>query len=344
MRTRGAVLGFAALLLLAGCGGSPKASPTPAPGTPTTSAASGPPSTAPVSPTVPTLSSTRAPGSTVTVGSIMSVQVPAGWVATPSAVVGGTGTVCLSPRSGGRDFFGCGEIEIDYGSRLPGAENSNYAPDESNGWYHATDVSQCPFVPQSGKFVPLKTENGFDKGIRAVGSHHADWNRWTASCAGRTFHPQAWYLPKSKVVIFDYFGHSETASVLGSALFASDGAVLAKYLSGHLVSATASKIVVQPFHTYTTGAAGKAYAAAHGLEYPFPNDYYDADEGAKVTFLMNAATSCTGNVNLGKTPEGAPVPCSAFTKLAAKHLSAPMGIWLLPGGSTAQTVIEIFRP
>jgi len=348
MRTRVAFLGLVALLTLAGCGGSPSASP-PSSGTPTasapTTAASGTPTVGPAGRTETPTSTPVEMGSTVTIGSVMSIGVPKGWVALPSEIVqGGSGSVCLSPRSGGRNYFGCGEIEIDFGRRLPGAENGTYAPDQGNGWYHATDVSQCPFVPQDGKFVPLKLQDGFEKGLKPVGAHQAAWNRWTASCAGHTFHPQAWYLPKSKVVIFDYFGHSETASVLASAKFAADGSALATYLSGHLVSVAGSKITVQRFHTYTNGAAGKAWAKAHGVEYPFPNDYYDADEGAKRTIVLDASTTCTGNVEMGKGPGGAAMSCPAFLAQAAKHKGMPMGFWVLPGSSAAQAVIEIFRP
>jgi hypothetical protein len=277
----------------------------------------------------------------------MSVGVPQSWMAAPSEVVDGTGNVCLTQEHGSgainadENLFGCG-VEIDFGSRLPGAEDGTYRPDQENGWYHATDVSQCPFLRQDAKFVPLKLHPGFEKGLRPVGAHQAAWNRWTASCAGRTFHPQAWYLPKSKVVIFDYLGHSETAAILASAKFAADGVSLPAYLAGHLVSVSGSKIVVQPFHTYTNGAAGKAWAKAHGVEYPFPNDYYDADQGAKRTVVLAKDATCVGNVQLGKDAGGAAMACSAFLSQAAKHPGMPMGLWVT--SSVAQTAIEIFRP
>ncbi|RNL79454.1 hypothetical protein EFL95_10740 [Nocardioides marmorisolisilvae] len=289
-------------------------------------------------------------GQAVTVGSILSLGVPKGWTAVPSEVVlnGTTGSVCLNQptKSGAINpdrSLGC-SIEIYFGSRLPGAENSEYAPNQGEGWYHGTDVAQCPFVPQEGKLVPMKMADGFDKGLKPVGAHQAAWNRWTASCAGHTFHPQAWFLPKSKVLIFDYIGHSQTASVLASAKFAADGVALPTYVSGHLVSVSGSKVLIQPFHTYTTGAAGKAYAKAHGIAYPFPNDYYDADQGAKRTIVVDSSTKCVGNVELGKDAGGAAMSCSAFLAGAAKHKGMPMAFWVLPGSSTAQTAIEIFRP
>lgn len=344
MRTRAAaIVGVTLVLTMAGCGGSPKAKTTPTPTAPTTGASS--PTSTPSTPmTSPTATSTVL-RSRATIGSILSLGVPAGWVVRRSAIYGGSGNVCLAPRSGSTAIFGCAGIAIYFGGRLPGAEMSPYAPDKEIGWYPATDVQECPFVPAASgaKFDGIKTLAGFEKGLKAVGSHKANWNRWKANCTDgkHPFHPQAWYLPTSKVVIFDYLEHPETAAVLASAKFASDGAEMSTYLSGHLVSATSSTIVVQPFKTYTTGAEGKAYAKAHGIEYPFLNDYYDADYGPKRTIVMNSSTACQGNVDLGKPVAGAPVACSAFTK-ADKDM--PIGIWVLPGGSTAESVIEIFRP
>jgi hypothetical protein len=274
----------------------------------------------------------------------MSVRLPAGWTARRSPIYD-WGSVCLAPRKASVKIFGCAGISIFFGDELPGAEMNSYAPDKDNGWYSATDVQECPFAPAASgaKFNGMTMSPGFEKGLKPVGSHQANWNRWSANCTDgkHPFHPQAWYLPKSKVVIFDYLEHPQTAAVLASATFASDGAALSTYLSGHLVSFTASKIVVQPFHTYTNDAAGKAWAKAHGHSYPFMNDYYDADQGPQRTIALNASTACQGNVGLGELPDGAPVACSAFAKLIK---DTPIGIWVLPGTSTAEAVIEIFRP
>ena len=346
MRTRvAAVAGVVMVLSLGGCGGSPKASPAPTK-QPTTASPTTP---APTSPSVPALSSTPTVAShpqapVVTIGSIMSVNLPTGWAARRSPINDGWGDVCLAPRSGAKVVvFGCAGIAIWFGAHLPGAEMSAYAPDKENGWYPATDVQECPFVPSGGKFDGIRPSTGFQKGLKPVGSHMAAWNRWSANCddGKHPFHPQAWYLPKSKVVIFDYLEHPQTAAVLASATFASDGAQLSTYVSGHLVSFSGSKIVVQPFRTYGNNAEGKAWAKAHGHPYPFMDDYFDADFGPKRTFLLNAGTACQGNVNTGKPAEGAPIACSAFSK---EIKDTPMGIWVRPGGSTAEAVIEIFRP
>jgi hypothetical protein len=276
----------------------------------------------------------------------MSVDAPVGWQVIRSPLSDGPpgGSVCLHPPGDTKFIFGCAGIALDYGAHLPGGPMSDYAPDRLDGWYPATDVTQCPTGPAkvNGQINAVETKPPLGKGLRPVGAHHADWNRWNVSCSsGYVFHPQAWFLPKSKVVIFDYTGHAETAAVLASAKFASDGDAvepMPAYLSAHLVSVSASHLVVQPFHTYTTGPAGKAYAAAHGLEYPFPNDYYDADLGAKRTIVLNAGTACVGNAGESLTGYAPTVKCTNYA------VGRPLAIWVLPDGTTAQSVTEIFRP
>jgi hypothetical protein len=346
MRTRAAALaGVVLILLLGGCGGSPQAKPEPTSSAPTSEAPATTPST-------PTVSATPTPTAdfrtTVAIGSIMSVGVPKGWVVRRTPVTDGSGSVCLMPRGDTKAVFDCAGIAFDFGPHLPGQPPSSYKPDSVDGWYAATDVEPCPYVKRTNGsgLVGINTEAAFSKGLKPVGDHKADWNRWTASCAGRTFHPQAWYLPKSKVVIFDYLGHSSTAAILASATFASDGASLPavpEYVTGHIQSATATTLVVRPFHTYTDNAAGKAYAAAHGLDYPFLDDYFDADIGGLRTITLSAATACVGGNILGKDIAGEPVACSDFASVVKKGVQVPAGFWVLPGGS-AESVTEIFRP
>jgi hypothetical protein len=132
--------------------------------------------------------------------------------------------------------------------------------------------------------------------------------------------------------------------VLASAVFAKDGAALpaaSTYLSAHLISANSTEIVVKPFRTYTTGPEAKAYAATHGLEYPFPDDYADVDLGPKRTITIDASTACVGGLDLGQDLTGTPVPCASYV---GTNLRIPVAIWLRPGTSTAESVTEIFRP
>jgi hypothetical protein len=285
---------------------------------------------------------------TVTVAGTLAVGVPDGWVVQRSAVQDGSGSVCLLPRGDTQVVFGCAGVAFDFGPRLPGARTDPYAADRPDGWYSSRDRQPCPFVSHDlvNSRVPRITRlPGLDSGLEPVGTHHASWNRWSASCVGRTFHPQAWFLPTSKIVVFDYLDHPETASILASAVFAKDGVVLPpapSYLSAHLVSGTSTQLVVQPFRTYTNGPEGQAYAAAHGLGYPFPDDYADADIGARRTIALDASTACAGGLDLGQDLTGVPVPCGAFGEHG--HQRLPVGIWLRPGSSTAESVTEIFRP
>ncbi len=279
----------------------------------------------------------------------MSVDVPAGWQVIREPLYTGkpsrSGAVCLHQPGDTRVVFGCAGIAIDYGQYLPGAHTHPYVPDQPDGWYSALDVQQCPFLPTqvNGTMNGIQTKPGLDKGLRAVGAHKANWNRWTADCTrGQYFNPQAWFLPTSRVVIFDYLGHAETAAVLASAKFAADGAPMptpSTYLSAHLIRESENTLVVQPFTTYGNNAEGKAYAKAHKLGYPFYNDYLDVDTGPQRTVTLTPSTACLGNIVLtGQNAYDMPVPCSAYTG----HKFLTMGLWLK--GSTAESVTELYRP
>lgn len=279
----------------------------------------------------------------------MSVEVPAGWQVIRQPLYTGkpdpSGEVCLHQPGDNTPVFGCAGISIVYGPHLPGAHGSTYAPNRPDGWYSALDVQQCPFPPAqvNGTMNGIDPKPGLQKGLRAVGSHMADWNRWTSDCTrGRYFYPQAWFLPTSHVVIFDDLGHAETAAVLKSAKFAADGDPMptaSTYLPAHLVSESGNTLIVQPFVTYTSDAAGKAYAKAHKLGFPFADDYLDVDTGPLRTITLTPSTACLGNIELtGQAAYGKPVPCGAF----AGHKLLTLGLWLK--GSTAESVTELYRP
>ncbi|MCW2855674.1 MAG: hypothetical protein JWR52_1289 [Marmoricola sp.] len=284
------------------------------------------------------------------IGSVMSLDVPAGWqvIRQPpftSTQQGSDGQVCLHQPGDTHAVFGCAGIAIYYGIHLPGAHTNPYAPDRPDGWYPATDVQQCPYGPAQvdGQLNGIETKPGLSKGLRPVGRHRADWNRWTATCVrGEYFHPQAWFLPQSRVVIFDYVGHPETTAVLASARFAADGDALPAmpaYLSAHLVSQSGYSMSVQPFTTYGNDAAGKAYAKAHKLPYPFLDDHLDVDMGSVRTITLTVNTACLGNIVLtGQNADDLPVPCSAYTG----HKDLTMGFWV--HGGTAESVTELYRP
>jgi hypothetical protein len=54
-----------------------------------------------------------------------------------------------------------------------------------------------------------------------VGGREAQYDRWRAVCdfSGTIFEPEAWYLPESRVLVFDIFGQPETEAFLRSFRF-----------------------------------------------------------------------------------------------------------------------------
>ncbi|MCW2782511.1 MAG: hypothetical protein JWR35_2960 [Marmoricola sp.] len=279
---------------------------------------------------------------------MLSVVPPTGWeIIRGEPSTGGPSSICLAPQGNPHPLFGCGGVRIYYGQHLPGANASDYRAGEAAGWYSATDVQPCPIGQASagnhlnGVTVGAKFENG----LRPVGDHKASWNKWTATCKdGSRFTPQAWFLPTSKVLILDYLDHPETAAILNSAKFASDGAPLPPmptYLTAHVKIVSGLTFTVRPFRTYGNDAAGKAYAVAHHLSYPFDDDYYDAPAGPTREITVDGNATCTGNVVLTQQNATNPdVPCNAF----ARHPGIPAGFWLRPGTNLAESVFEIFRP
>jgi hypothetical protein len=260
----GVLLGFVLTFALVACGAGPAASPT---GSSTTTAGVTPSTTpnAPSATPTPTTPASAPDLNAIAIGKVMSVDLPTGWqIIRQINDAGSDGSVCLHPAGDTKTVFGCAGVEIDYGKHLPGAHTDPYAADRPDGWYRATDVEPCPYAPAQvkGQVNGIETKAGLSNGLRPVGAHKADWNRWTATCAsGPIFHPQPWFLPKSHVVIFDYIGHPEVAAMLASAKFAADGDALPtmpEYVFGHLASANGSAVTFQVFKTYTTGVEGKA--------------------------------------------------------------------------------------
>jgi hypothetical protein len=163
----------------------------------------------------------------VTFGSV-SFVVPDGWEAGPRRKLtdgesGAQGeSMCIAPIGVTEPMWDdCPGLIVHQGDFLPGQEMFAYTKDTAGAWSHSTDVVQCPFVPGPPEgpvdnWVDTNREP-IDGGLRPVGDHNADYNRWPASCpSGETFEPQAWYLPQSKVLIFDIFGHAETEEFLAS--------------------------------------------------------------------------------------------------------------------------------
>jgi hypothetical protein len=101
--------------------------------------------------------------------------------------------------------------------------------------------------------------------------------------------------------------------------------------------------MLTPFRTYLTDDEGEAYAEAHDLEYPFSNDYYDAQTGVPYEIELDSTTTCTGIIAVGYREPLADheVDCSALER-ALRRRGVPVAIWR-EGDSIVQ-VSELYRP
>lgn len=344
MRTRHAAPNLACLIALvavAGCSAgrdganSPGAATAPSPST-GGSASSGPGATVVM------------PAGSVRVGPV-SVVPPAGWRVIRESPGRGADpdSLCMAPAGNTSQVFGCAGIQFYWGGHLPGAETSTYRVNQADGWYHASDVEPCP-VGQTNSGGNLNAVMPGGKPVvdelRSAGLHEADYDKWGASCRdGATFTPEAWYLPTAKVLVQDYLSHPETGPVLSSIRFASDGVDLPEepetYI-GTMKALSAETMTIQPFQEILNGRAGKRYAAAHSLGYPFPGGVYDAAYGDPIDVTIDGSTLCVGNTLVsGTSYPPSVVDCSAF----GGHKNVPVRVWLDDDGRALQ-VSEQYRP
>jgi hypothetical protein len=147
-------------------------------------------------------------------------DLPPGWVVAEHR---GNETMCVEPAEDPYPSWDCSGLRIDHGD-LPGYELGDYVDHGPWNWSHATDVTPCPtgtdpddavLPPDGGDYFPVEQD------IRPVGDHTAVYDRWAAECrlSGFRFTPQAWHLPVSQMVIYDYFDRPETAGILASFTF-----------------------------------------------------------------------------------------------------------------------------
>jgi hypothetical protein len=133
-------------------------------------------------------------------------------------------TMCVAPTGNeGPTWDDCAGLLIHSGDFLPGQEMEAYQPHTAGAWSHSTDADQCPFVagPPDGpaeNWVQTGGEPIEEDEARPVGDRTAIYDRWTADCqiTGDTFEPQAWYVPESRVLVFDIFSHDQTEAFLAS--------------------------------------------------------------------------------------------------------------------------------
>jgi hypothetical protein len=113
--------------------------------------------------------------------------------------------------------------------------------------------------------------------------------------------------------------------------------------TGWLTQQAGGRLTVAPFRTYGNDAAGHAYARAHGVGFPFPNDYYDAPAGAPYVVRLDPRTICTGIIVVGYRDLLADhvVPCSELMAVASRQRVA-VAIWR--DGTGVVQASELYRP
>ena len=158
----------------------------------------------------------------------VSFVLPQGWEATPSQKLtdpetGAQGDfICIAPTDDtGPVWEDCSGLLIYRGDYIPGSETRPYEPHTAAAWSHSFDVPSCPFEPPAfgPDFDGVDTSGALiEQSFRPVGDKSAYYDRWQANCqrSDHPFEPQAWFLPQSKVLVLDIFGHPETAEFLAS--------------------------------------------------------------------------------------------------------------------------------
>lgn len=258
--------------------------------------------TVPLAISVPTTSPTPT-GSAVWVGPIGFV-LPRGWSADNASF----GTACLEPAKH-RAAYDCSGLEVWYGwdSFLPGNERTSFTSN-GPGWYHNTDVQPCPVKPKDGKdgFNGIQDTDSLDsKGLKALGAKRAYYYQWTARCGnGFTFHPRAWYLPVTNVVVFDYMGYPDTTSVLDTAIY-DPGKWMFGYIDGVTSSSTGNVVHIDEAQ-WLSGSAAEDYAHKHGQQ-DVPNDYIIVnDDTSTKAYPLSTSATITGNIEMGQTEPDKP--------------------------------------
>lgn len=211
-----------------------------APATPggTTTAPTAGPTTAPTAtpPAAATLGAPLTAGEPTPTGTrtgfgTFSLVVPTGWSAKPS-----TGNydapqnvyhrVCIAPpvTPTTRMLYGCAGLDVYYGDFLPGSgtrpfSDAQFSRTKSAGWHHGTAAATCPAAAGVAGFGVVGQLAAPDPAFATpqVGNAKANYNIWTVPCTdGSTFHPQSWFLPKSRAVAFLYDEDPAAEAVLAT--------------------------------------------------------------------------------------------------------------------------------
>ena len=347
-RVVGTLTAVSGALALTACGGGSAGGAAP-----TTSAES---STSPSA--SPTSTATR-----ISLGDVASVVVPAGWSHEERS--GGTAnidtpfdTVCLDDPSVTAADGSC-DLTISWGAVVAGAEGKPWVVHQVAGWNHATDAPPCP-VPGSttdgtaADYGVTRMSDAPEQGFAKLGAKTAYLDTYTATCGdGQTFHPRVWWLPTTHLQVVDVLDNPQTPAVLASMRFtgtsaapsASATSAKAGTVHGYLTALTGRTLTIGVVRTYGNDAAGKAYAAAHGIAYPFDNDYLDVPTGAAFSAPLASSAVCRGGVRVAGTEPLSPktVPCTQFGTYVAATGPVLVDATVAPGG-TVTALVEVYRP
>ena len=277
----------------------------------------------------------------------LSIEMPAGWKRNNN---GDIGHACLEPAAAKEQAYGCAGLDayFDWGDGfLPGNEASDFR--DSPGWYHGTGVGQCPVDPTKGPqgLNGIRGSAVARRSLAPVGDRKADYYVWSASCdSGFAWHPRAWYLPVSKVLVFNYAGTPEADALMRNATF-DKGRWIMAYLHSVSGAAPARTVDVDAF-TWLSGAAANRYAKAHGMESPVPNDYLIVDDDESTTPMHIAEDATVTSVFALAGTEPGHAKSVTLNQLAGflaipDHWSTPFHLHLDATG-TIDEIVEQYRP
>lgn len=294
-------------------------------------------------------STPAAPTTTVSIGPLR-LALPHTWSVDSTRT--SFANICIDPPGEHPPaVFGCGGLDIWYGwdGYLPGNEMASFGR-KHPAWYHATDVQPCPVKPTDGPdgLNGIRTD-GLDgaESLRPVGNRTAYFYQWRAHCDdGYRFAPRAWYLPASKILVFDYVGNAAADAILRTATFDRG-----RWTFGFLRAASETPAGVRlalDEAEWLSGEAANDYAREHGMESPVPNDYLIVNpDSSTASYLLTGGAHIVGVFQLAGTAPGTERVVSV-RKLVTfvqdrSHVDVPFHVHLDPSGRIDQ-VIEQYRP
>ena len=111
--------------------------------------------------------------------------------------------------------------------------------------------------------------------------------------------------------------------------------------------ATDEGLTLAPFRSLGNDREGEAYAREHGLDYPFPGDYFDAPNGPSRLVVLTPQTVCSGAILVEYTGSrdangwDHAVDCTDLIRVASQR-RVPVAIWRAHGDVVQAS--ELYRP